>query len=176
MASALITTPADPTSGHWEGVNPTRRYRWFRPRQAAWAAASTTSATNRPVVFLYNNSPNQYIVIRSVLVSPAQNGTVNGAIVQGGNTGTPSNAVVPFIGAEGLPPGQLFVQDTTDVTPFIFSFTPSVNVLTQLMPIYPLAILPFGYSLRVWLLLNTQTITVSYLYEHIYPDELDFFW
>ena len=48
-----------------EGYNPTRRYKWFRPRQAMIGTAQAQAANNG-VCELYNQSSAYYLVVRDL--------------------------------------------------------------------------------------------------------------
>ena len=156
-----------------EGENPTRRYKWFRPRQAMEGAlAPQATATNFATVSLYNDSRvSHYLVVRSLGLQ--LNGNFPTKIMHQGTLGSHLGTEAPLIPAEARLPGLIYYGDQAAAEPGaqIYEFQSNSRDYT----ILPFAVIPPGWS---WgFQTNTVAGTLAYfnlLWEAIFADELDF--
>lgn len=156
-----------------EGLNPTRRYKWFRPRQAAWLFGSFTATVNLSDIVLYNNSTGaQVIVVRDIYLILGNNGQPLLMKPVQGQFATLDSSFVPFpvVPSGPRPPGQIFTLD--DAT--ALSKVPEINSVAG-GPIwnhdFPLWVLEPNWSL---ILQCAAGFAVSFLYEYLTIDELDY--
>jgi hypothetical protein len=155
-----------------EGENPTRRYKSFRPYQAARGGITATqTSTNYATLSLFNDSRvAQLLVLRSAGLAWS-----NGAITRGynqGALGTHVGTEFPFIADRGQPPGQIYYQDAAAVLPRMIPWTPGAST-ADYGPI-PIAILGPGWSFV--LQINALAASITYadlMWEAVALDELE---
>jgi hypothetical protein len=157
-----------------EGENPTRRYKWFRPRQAARGFADTNAGSNFPTYYLFNNSTAaQYLVVRAI---SGQFGNGLALAYVQGNPGVALGTITPLIPGTAALPGLLtFLDAAAAITPD--GGGPSYQTATQGTSWnheFPIAILPPNWSLAIADLGGSQPRAVSVFWEAIFADELDF--
>lgn len=155
-----------------EGENPTRRYKWFRPRQAMRGFISQTGNSNFGTCLLYNNSSASHLlVVRSIMPTPDLSSNYTVGVIQG-LQGTAGGTVQSVMAGDANKPGMLssldaaaaYAQYVSILNPqFTFNFDLSV----------PLFVLPPGWSAFVQDLGGGANIDCAFLWEAIYPDELD---
>src|SRR5215470_9005811 len=92
-----------------EGLNPTRRYKWFRPRQANRGYTPLVTPTNHLTAYLYNQGTGaQVLVVRQVYW------TLTGTALMGfvsGNAGSSQTTLGPMVGFESVRASQIYYQD-----------------------------------------------------------------
>jgi hypothetical protein len=165
-------------AGGFEYENPTRRYKWFRPRQAARGYLLDTSGISHPTGGLYNNSTGAHVLIVRELIStalPSVTGNVGWAYVQG-MPGTVGGTVTPLIPMQGALPGQLWSADlafyyTPDFLPPAVAGSGNFSYWGHE---FPLAVLPPGWSIALAGALASGDVVLSVMWEAIYPEELDY--
>lgn len=157
-----------------EPIRQDRRYKWFRPRQAALGFANP-SGTGPLAAALYNNSTGaQLIVIRSVQWGEG-GGFAGGFAMQliHGTNGTLVGPGVPFITGDNIPAGRIYANNgPVTITPQMSWSAFSSGIVTTL----PIAILQPGWS-AVFSDINSSgavSADVGFLWEAIEPDELDY--
>lgn len=156
--------------------NPGRRYKWFRPRDAMRGEFNQGSPTNFATVYLYNNSSGQYyLVVRAIEVAAGAGTVINIAYVQG-VVGTAGGTVQRVVPTDAPLAGTLARQDLTPVlTPdFILRCDQQGGAYWQ--HDFPIAIIPPGWNLGVCNTTSAQGNTVSFLWEAVFPDQLDWFY
>jgi hypothetical protein len=160
--------------GH-EGDNPTRRYKWFRPRQAAWGFAQISAPTNFGTVSLYNNSGGaQYLVLRDWRAINISNNRVSMFYAVGAQ-GSSFMSGQSFMPDQPQLPGVCYDLDAGSATSTAFKF--DQNVQQAWWPHdFPLAILPPGWSICFQNQSNATFMGGSFMWEAIFADELDFMW
>lgn len=156
-----------------EGENPNRRYKWFRPRNAARGVITLTGPTNNATLSLFNNSTGPHVlIVRAFMVSMT---TAHLALVarQQGAQGTQGGQVVPLVAGEGARAGQLYSLDTAT------ALTPDYLVPAQFnWPAFGLD-LPFEVLLPQWSLsfqdtTAAETMRLAVLWEAVQADQLDY--
>lgn len=157
-----------------EGENPTRKYKWFRPRQAVRGSIPLVNSVNFATAGLYNDSNGaQYLAVRLPVV--AGNHPVLASYQKGLLAGaTLVTNVTPLIPESAKLPGQLFSVDfATLFTNTDWDVNQNDNIL-YLWP-FPFAVLPPNYSLVLQNQTASGQITAAmFVWEAIYPDELDY--
>lgn len=160
-----------------EGLNPTRRYKWFRPRQAMTGAINSTNPQNGFISGLYNPSRTHYLVVRSVLMQASGSaGNLAGLAYVKGNPGTVGGNTSPLIPGDFPVIGQMWAQDTlTAPTPTIFldSQADGTSFLTWGHD-FPVAIISPGWSLETAPPSVVGSDTFGAVWEAILPEELEF--
>ncbi len=154
-----------------EGENPTRRYKLFRPRQAAFGSFLSGTPTNKQSTSLFNNSTGEFYLAVRDLTIPLLNGSAAFISVQQGSIGSHSGVEQPIVASAAALPGQVFSSDTA--TSFNSAWLYGNGAWAH---DYPIAILPPGWSLMVQCRIGAQAMAVGFIWEAIYPDELDFMW
>jgi|SRR6266481_1263959 len=156
-----------------EGENPTRRYKWFRPRQAARGAIQLSGPANHATLSLFNDSKStDVLVVRQFLVSGGSNGLVAVALMQTAQ-GSAGGAIVPVVSGERRLSGALYSLDTAVlITPdYYLDFGDDATIWPIVLPFQ---VLEPNWSLVFQDLNNAQTMQLSILWEAIEADELDF--
>jgi hypothetical protein len=162
-----------------ESENPTRRYKWFRPRQAARATYYNPGFTNFfATVDLYNNSTGPYyLVVRALRIS-SFSGALQGTLyyARGQTTGSYKNGV-PLVPSSATPPG-LVGQAAIAAIPANqdFAFEQAASVDNFWNHDFPLAVLEPGGALVCSNKVVTVDLQVAFIWEYITADELDFIW
>jgi len=158
-----------------EGENPTRRYKWFRPRQAACAAAANVTTADYGTFFLFNNSQGSHYLVVVDAFLPI--GSAIGARIKKsqGFSGSIANPTYPFIAGEATLPGLLYYSDEatafTDYDQLAQTYNPAFNNM-----VVPRAVIPPGWSWVVGSPSHGVEVSISVLWEAIFPDELDWLW
>jgi hypothetical protein len=177
-------------AGGFEYENPTRRYKWFRPRQACRALAGGTEGDTDNAYGLLNNSTGaQLIVVRGIEVQVYANGfsiwqlgVIQGTLGSQGNGLAPQ--ISPLVTGQSGYPGSLWsaTAATAPATDYMLRQDAVFGVTQSYSSAYwpydfPAAVLQPGWSVFVYDE-NAQQVNqmVAFLYEWLYPDELDFFW
>lgn len=165
-----------------EGENPTRRYKWFRPRQAAAGSATDTSTGGDEVaISLFNNSTGPYfLVVRSIdmqsSASPAQVVLINAPGQIGNQDFTVST--IPILMDQAQPPGLIIITRAYDFVgaQFGYQFNGVSNEHMWWQYDFPVAVIPPNWSLVALDQTGATTLRVSFMYEFLFADELDFAW
>ncbi|SRR6266446_2939105 len=155
-----------------EGENPTRRYKWFRPRQAARGYGAPTQASpNTQSVSLYNNARVTHaLVVRAIATASSAIAMVTES--RQGVLGTLAMGAVAIFAGEAALPGQVFTNSGEgQLSP---DFLVPNNGDQSWNHDFPFSILPPGWSLRVQPSGGSGDIQVSFLWEALTIDELDF--
>lgn len=157
-----------------EGENPTRRYKWFRPRQAAWAYTPTQSApVNFGAIALYNNSSGVHLLVVRNFYNNLDSTSAYNVFRRQSNAGTVlPNAIFRLIPGEAAPPGQLIFSDEALVTTGIIADTNVTSIPWG--SVAPMMILPPGWAIVMQARTQAQGVGFGYLYEFLEPDELDY--
>jgi hypothetical protein len=163
-----------------EGLNPTRRYKWFRPRQAARGFISNYNTSHDPAAGVLNNSTNaQLLVVRAVIATPAPTGGADfGLFYVQGNPGTAGGTVRSLYPDTGNLAGQMWLFDTTTDYQIDFGLQSVLgNVASAAVWPYdfPCGIVPPGWSLGFQVQGGPGYLTVSMLWEAIALEELDYY-
>lgn len=160
----------------FEAENPTRRYKHFRPRQAARGGVATVVPTNYATFALFNNSTaSQLLIVRAVSYgingAPAQWGMFMGRL-----TGTPGQTG-NYFPSMGELPGLVDYSDQPAILPGDFVDGGSQTTLTSIPPLpFPLAVIEPGWSFFVQGTLKSFNSTAGFIWEAIFPEELDYVW
>ena len=157
-----------------EGENPTRRYKWFRPRQAVTGSFSTPTPTNWATIWLYNDSTaGQVMVIRNVTINPNLNAGLQ-YFERKGKSG--------ILQAGGL---HNYIQETAKLAGVFYysdeatQFTDDILGASIASPVtwnheFPFRILQPGWSLVAQALSSGANCGLIATWESIEADELDF--
>src|SRR5262249_36170857 len=158
-----------------EGTNPTRRYKSSRPRQMArigYQSAGIATASN---IELFNNSNGaEYLVVRRAFLASGTGARING-VTRFGTIGSKVADPAAVVAGDAIPPGQLFFLDGANPASFDQTFLPIANNYVLFgTDALPMVVLPpqWGY---IFFVNDTGQLLVSLIYEHIFSDELDFF-
>jgi hypothetical protein len=156
-----------------EGVNPARRYKYFRPRQAMVGFGRVATSTNQATVTLYNNSTgSQCLAVRDWTIN-GSSGNLSRLSLQPGLIGTPFTTQSPIIPDSATLAGIITFIDTT--TLFTGIYEPEmISGGVQWLHNFPFCVLPPNWSLVVQAFSTGQGILASFVWEAIEPDELDF--
>jgi hypothetical protein len=158
-----------------EGENPTRRYKWFRPRQAVRGSGIISSPTNYGTVSVWNSSTaRDLLVIRLIFIYTGDGFGTTAGTVQG-QQGTANGVQNPIWPGEAALAGQICTLDSAAqiTSDFASSFG---TALDPKFFIYPIAILPPNWSFVVQHTAKNNALSVSFVWEAVQPDELDFMW
>jgi hypothetical protein len=171
--------PYPPITGN-EGINPSRRYKWFRPRQAVRGHSDFTSGVNRyNIQGVQNNSNGSHVlVVRDwIIMAAAVGGGAGGWYASQTSPGTSGSlSIQNYMATAGQLPGTMVAGDSAT------SNYPNVW-LNQINPGQFLSWphdWPFGVVEPGWCLLWVsagQNISagVSMIWEAIPIEELDYF-
>lgn len=155
-----------------DGDNPTRRYKWFRPRQAARGSLTTDAPTNKATVSLFNDSKGSYVlVVRAFTVDSAAGHPIAAGYLQGAQ-GSAAGTVSPLWAGEATMRGSLYYLDTATALTPDWTFETGINQGYVAYP-FPFAIIPPGWNLTFQNTTATEALTVNILWEAVFPDELD---
>jgi hypothetical protein len=159
-----------------EIYNPDRRYKAFRPRQAARGVKSTGTPVNNSTVCLFNNTLGaQYLVVRDLTV----NGNVSDLVAASyllGQIGAGPGKVSQLIPSMGVQVGIITSIDTATVYPPDYDIALSSTGTWEWEHDFPFAILEPGWSLIFQDTTVAHGLQVSAIWESINPDELDWSW
>ncbi len=160
-----------------EGENPTRRYKWFRPRQAVRGAVSSADAGANTAVYLYNDSTATQLIVVRHWVLPGITGATDFEIgYVKGKKGTPAGNVQPLIPTGARLAGIITLDGATtlpqyDSFPFLGG---NNNQFGYWNHEFPFAILEPDWSLAFVSTNGTAGPPFFALWEAIEGDELDF--
>lgn len=84
--------------------------------------------------------------------------------------------VSPIVPSEAMIEGQHYYADTGAIGSPNFLFTVPTNTGPAWVQDFPMAVLPPGYSLRICDPTVAEIMTCSFLWEAVFPRELDFDW
>lgn len=167
-----------------EGENPTRRYRWFRPRQAVRGYGESTTQLHYTTMSLYNDSTAaELLVVRHYTVQGVQDsqfqiGVVQGALGSpaGGQTGAPGPFVGNYLNQTGKRAGVInFLDDPLARDGDFFTVVDGPNLFTSRWDHdFPFAVLLPHESLFFQNATPGNEIQLALVWESIFPDELDF--
>ena len=156
-----------------EGENPTRRYKWFRPRQAMRGYDGFSAPTNYATIGLYNNSRSTHVLVlrdiqtgggHTTFASP-QDALPTGATVV--------TTVNPVFGLQAALAGQVFHLDSatlyTNTDWDISNNFPPNRVLN-----IPFAVINPGQCLLFQSQTRATFLTFQAIWEAITIEELDF--
>lgn len=156
-----------------DGLNPTRRYKWFRPRQAARGFGHGTAVAHNPAVLLYNNSTAaQYLVLRALqYIQDAGAETGLAFQLHAGVSGTLAMSGVPVIFGQATLPGQIYqYDDPVVITPDYF--IPAAGDQSWVYDFPPVILTP-NSSLELQTIAGSN-FRVALLWEALFADELDY--
>jgi hypothetical protein len=155
-----------------EGENPTRRYKWFRPRQAARGYASPAAPANKQTILLNNSSgAEKYLIVRAFFVRQANNDDIGVGYVNGTLSGTAAQQGNLFPG-DGSLPGAVYTLDDATTRSYDFQITPSQNTFWWQHD-FPFAVLQPGQSLLLQDTTAAHAMAVAFFWEAVFPAELD---
>lgn len=156
-----------------EGQNPSRRYKWFRPRQA-FRQTYALSPTNLGSIALYNAGSTVYLVVRALGFNSGGSNTLY-SFYQPGIYGTFAAAGQALV--YGQPPGSgsLYYNDTssTPTADFYFILNAGPGIL---FPPFPFAVVPPNTSYVITNEEDSAFTGVSFYWEEIRVEELDYFY
>jgi hypothetical protein len=157
-----------------EGENPGRRYKFFRPREAARGYISVAGGSAFPSVYLFNNSSSHYLVVRDFQTQVGSGSLIYLASVRG-HTGTQGGTIHPYVADMAQPAGQLWSDNAaTAISP------DNLQKNTGNSPIwghdFPIGVIAPGWSMVFQQEISTATMEIGIIWEAILPDELDWLW
>ena len=157
-----------------EGLQPTRQYKWFRPRQAARFAFTTPVPVHKATLYLFNDSQGPlWIVVREFYGLGTDFIAPGLGVVQGKAGTIQNNVIIPVVLGDSILAGQLYYADTaTVITPNVINLVTNVSVFLNF---FPLVVLAPGWSLVVQDGTDAISMSVTLMWECIYPDQLDAF-
>lgn len=160
----------------FEAENPTRRYKHFRPRQAARGGVGAVTPTNYATFALFNNSTaSQLLIVRAVSYG------INSAPVQWGMiearlTGTPGQTG-NYFPSMGELPGLVDFSDQPAILPGDYVDGYSLETSVSLAPFpFPLAVIEPGWSFFIQATSMGNPSAAGFIWEAIFPEELDYVW
>lgn len=165
-----------------EGENPTRRYKWFRPRQAARGSITLGNVTNYSTVALFNSSSGaHYLVIRDYETIFADPGGLTSIGYVQGQLGTAGGVKTPLVPGEAVPPGILTSLDSATLLTLDWPLPwmgGAMNNSSAWWPHnFPFAVLPPGWSFVLQdNAVGSGLAQLNVMWEAILADELDFAW
>ena len=156
--------------------NPARKYKHFRPRQAARASKSLGVPTNHATVALYNNSSGPYLlVVRDFQISGTANDTI-AVSYQPGAIGASPGLVQTLIPTDQLPAGQILSVDTATVYPGDYILSLAGYSTFEWFHDFPFGVLTPGFSVVFQAVTIAHAMTVAVVWEAIEIDQLDYFY
>ncbi len=164
-----------------EGENPTRRYKWFRPRQAArfWNPHENV-ASAYTTLYLYNNSTGPHVLVVRDIYPFSSNDNVCYFAYERGFSGSVTGTIVSLYPGEALPPGQLYYEDRASaISPdyqFPLTITGNPNPQLNWNHNFPFAVIPPGWSLVLQNGGTADGLGVAGFYEYVTIDQIDFNW
>jgi hypothetical protein len=156
-----------------EGDNPTRKYKWFRPRQAWYGRAQANGPTNYGTVSLFNDTlGSELIVLRHVAF--LNMGNVRIAMFhQPGAQGTFASNGLPLVPGTAKRAGGIYTSDQATNQSTGLYFDCNTNQV-EWRHDFPIAIVPPQYSVSFQCQTAATTTTVTFMWEAILEDELDY--
>jgi hypothetical protein len=159
-----------------EGENPTRRYKWFRPRQAARGYADSGVTANFGTVSLFNDSlGSHYLVVRSFFAGHNSGDNAVLSVSQGVLGTVVAGATQSIVAGDAKLPGALYIA-----TPAAALSAPLISSNSSQDPSlyagFPLVVLLPGWSLVEQPANGAARMDGFFLWEAIFADELDFMW
>lgn len=160
----------------FEAENPTRRYKHFRPRQAARGGVGEVTPTNYATFALFNNSTaSQLLIVRGVSYAigsrPPQWGMIEERL-----TGTPGQTG-NYFPSMGALPGLVDYSDQPAILPgdFVDGYSGATNASLPPLP-FPLAVIEPGWSFFIQGMITGGGSSAGFIWEAIFPEELDYVW
>ncbi len=159
-----------------EGDPGTRRYKWFRPRQAARGGIVSHTPTNFGTVSLYNPSTGPHVlVVRTWRHQAAANITYVWGYNNGRLSGTAGN-VAPLFPGDAKPQGLVDYQDAAATITGDFEEKSVASGLLFWPHNFPFACIPPGWCLFVQGQSSASPIDCSFEWEAVEIDELEFYY
>jgi hypothetical protein len=159
-----------------EWYNPTRRYKHFRPREAARALKAQGTPTNKATISLFNNSTGpRVLVVRDFTL----NGTAADVIAtsyQQQQIGTSQGFVASLLPSQPPPSGLLASIDTATAYAGDYQLALSSLGIFVWQHDFPYAVIEPNFSLVFQCTTTAHALTASLVWEAISIDELDWFW
>ena len=166
----------DPGPSDWN--NPARRYKWFRPRQAARGGVpkTTPSAGTFFTVSLYNSSTGATVlVLRDWSISGAGANLTALGYNKGRLTGT-NYPAQSFFPGDSAPAGLVDYQAAAAALTGDY-YTTLNSTAGGLWPHdFPFAIVPPGWAFFMCITIAAAFGQAGFLWEEISIDELDYFY
>ena len=161
-----------------EGDPGTRRYKWFRPRQAARGGVPATTAGSGKfaTISLYNSSTGpRVLVIRDWSISSTV-GHVHGAGYNQGRLSGTAGVVTPFFPGDRAPAGLVDYQAANAaLTPDYYVENLSGSSM-QWFHDFPFAIVPPGWAFYIQCVTANTNIDGGFIWEEVSIDELEYFY
>ncbi|SRR5712691_5139551 len=156
-----------------EGENPTRRYKWFRPRQAAYGFGVISSPTNFGTIWLFNDSPGQfYLAVRDWHTQNVGASRISVYNAQGAQ-GTKAREGVSYMQSTGKVPGAIYTQDVTSNVQNAYLFDNNAFSGSWYHD-FPLGVVEPGWSLGFQNQTQAGFMGCSLIWEWLSADQLDF--
>jgi hypothetical protein len=156
-----------------EGENPSRRYKWFRPRQA-YRGYILLAATHLWTLSLYNSGSSPKILVPRHFLPYDTSSTLVDIALQRGTQGNSGGTISPVVPDTPTGNGTLYSLDTTTaVTPDYF-MTTNVLASTGWPLTIPFQVIQSGWSLTFQGSVAGKTGILAILWEEITMDELDY--
>ena len=162
-----------------EGLNPTRRYRWFRPRQAARGAVNFTSGVGayNDVGLQNNSTAAKILVVREFFILSAAVGSgAGGWFMTQRSIGQNGSSYVENYFRQGatLPGIMVSNSDVTQQFPNVYQNQLGLGQNLTWVHDFPFAIIEPGWSLVWQSAAQNVGATLSMIWEVVDPDELDY--
>lgn len=159
-----------------ELYNPTRRYKHFRPREAARGLKATTVPTNRATISIFNNSTGpRILVLRDFTLNGTAADTVNTSY-QPGQIGSSQGLVASMLPSQPSPGGLIASIDTATVYPGDYQLALSSLGIFVWQHDIPFGVVEPGFSLVFQVNVAAHALAVAAIWEAVSIDELDWFW
>jgi hypothetical protein len=159
-----------------EFYNPTRRYKHFRPREAALALKVQGTPTNNATIGLFNNSTGpRVLVVRDFTLNGTAADVVSMSYAAGA-VGTSQGLVRSMLPSQAAPSGLLASIDTATAYPGDYQLALSSLGIFIWQHDFPFAVVEPNWSLVFQCNTAAHALTCSVVWEAISIDELDWFW
>jgi hypothetical protein len=157
-----------------EGLNPTRRYKWFRPRQAIRGSIVSPTPTNWGTLWLFNDTTgSQYIVLRDV-APRVDASSANFYFFRQGKAGTiQTGHLYPYVASTAKRAGIFYFSDEASQFTDDQVVTTLVGSMVWLHQ-FPIIVLEPGSSFVIQANNAGQSVGVIAVWESIEADELDY--
>ena len=156
--------------------NPGRKYRSFRPRQAARGMKALSTVTNFATFFLNNNTTGaQLLVVRDLTINGQAAGNVAASYVLG-PLGTGPGKVQQMVPSNPVQVGVLTSADQTTNYPGDYLAALSSTGVWEWEHDFPFAVLEPNWTLVLMSLSLGQAASVAAVWETVYEDQLDYAW
>jgi hypothetical protein len=161
-----------------EGDPGTRRYKWFRPRQAyrGGVPATTAGLGLFATISVYNSSTGPTVlVIRDWSVAATAAITLNTGYNQGRLNGTPGG-VTPLFPGDRAGAGLVDYQAAGAVLSADYRMANAVLTSMGWLHNFPFAIVPPGWAFFIQQQSANKLISGGFLWEEVSIDELEYTW